>query len=424
MSTAEELLFGKNNKKPMFDDRTQIKSWIQNRLIPLGILIVIERSDDSKIVFKCKSYRYSSGFKKIRQKRVSKKQKLLWKEKGLVHLEESLKKIKDNQNNNATSCPFRIRANFSVRVNKWTIVILNHEHNHPLRNCLNEKGETFNDNSFTKDIGYNLERNRFFLNPAEPQMISNEQYEKIYEKKPQVLPNILSFGYNTSEEDEDLETFFKRDVSNASNNIDTLQRNVRITESPFLKPEHSSPPVIKVKSKSNNNTLNNGNDCTNCANCDCDMSSYESISPPIAGFLNDHLEFDSAFEATASKEYTRHRQEMIDINRLLDENNTIASVKPETSTPSLLSFDRDSTNTQTVSNARSNVTYEKDINPPFCFNNDFLKVCDFEVTNFTPAYSNIDSFCNDKNLSEITINENTFTDILNLNMNFELYEEL
>ncbi|GMM38617.1 DNA-binding transcription factor [Saccharomycopsis crataegensis] len=177
MVTAEELLFGENDKKPVFNDRSQIKSWIQNRLMPLGILIVIERSDVAKIVFKCKSYRYSSSFKKVRQKRVSKKQKLLLQQQGLLEtleLQQKDKQKKAKKNSNC-SCPFRIRANYSVRTNKWTIVIVNGKHNHPLKNCQSNAGEFFNDDSFNRDIQVNLVKKRFHTNPHEPEMIEDKE---------------------------------------------------------------------------------------------------------------------------------------------------------------------------------------------------------------------------------------------------------
>lgn len=182
MVAAADLLFGKNNEKPMFDDRKQIKSWIQNRLLPLGILIVIERSDDTKIVFKCKSYRYSSAFKKVRQKRISKKQKQLLQKQGLLDSFELEQKLKQKKiKTSSCSCPFRIRANFSIRSNKWSIVIVNGQHNHPLKNCLDNNGEFFNDESFNHDIHVNLIKNRFHSNPAEPEMV--EEYEEDSLKK-------------------------------------------------------------------------------------------------------------------------------------------------------------------------------------------------------------------------------------------------
>lgn len=171
--TAHDLLFGKNNEKPLFNDRAQIKSWIQNRLIPLGILIVIERLDDTKIVFKCKLYRYLLAFKKVRQKRVLKKQKLLLQKKGLLEAIEAEQKLHQKKTSKCL-CPFRIRANFLIRLNKWLIVIVNGEHNHPLKNCLTQSGALFNEASFDRDINVNLAKKRFVPDPDEPEMVDEQ----------------------------------------------------------------------------------------------------------------------------------------------------------------------------------------------------------------------------------------------------------
>lgn len=81
----------KQIREKIFSDRSEIKPWLQAFLSPSGINIVIERSDDTKIVFKCK-------------------------------------RIKSN----CSVCPFRVRANYSSRAKKWTLVVVNSQHNHPL----------------------------------------------------------------------------------------------------------------------------------------------------------------------------------------------------------------------------------------------------------------------------------------------------
>jgi hypothetical protein len=85
-----------------FNEKSQIKPWLQKRLAPLNIDIVIERSDDTKIVFKCK---YSN------------------------HTINTTSK--DNKKKKSV-CPFRIRANYSIRLKLWSLVIVNDSHNHPI----------------------------------------------------------------------------------------------------------------------------------------------------------------------------------------------------------------------------------------------------------------------------------------------------
>ncbi|KAH3660549.1 hypothetical protein OGAPHI_007135 [Ogataea philodendri] len=100
--------------KKFFDDKQSIKPWLHSQLEPRGINIVIERSDDTKIVFKCKNthtFNTSTSFS------TSKAQK---------------NGSKESARKNKTLCPFRIRANYSLRAKKWSIVVVNDQHNHAL----------------------------------------------------------------------------------------------------------------------------------------------------------------------------------------------------------------------------------------------------------------------------------------------------
>lgn len=78
-----------------FTQKAQIKPWLQTQLQPTGIDIVIERSDDTKIVFKCKYQPCPKSKSKVK-----------------------------------TVCPFRIRANYSIRLKLWSLVVVNKSHNH------------------------------------------------------------------------------------------------------------------------------------------------------------------------------------------------------------------------------------------------------------------------------------------------------
>lgn len=89
-------------EKRYFQDKCEIKPWLMDQLAPRGISVVIERSDDTKVVFKCKHVGASNVSKVMKPKKLK------------------------------TSCPFRIRANYSLRAKKWSLVIVDDRHNHPL----------------------------------------------------------------------------------------------------------------------------------------------------------------------------------------------------------------------------------------------------------------------------------------------------
>ncbi|KAF6006100.1 hypothetical protein HII13_005220 [Brettanomyces bruxellensis] len=87
-------------KKRLFKDKAEIKPWLQAQLAPKGITIVIARSDDSKIVFKCKSESRFHGH--------THKGLRLGTRKGKKHCSGPEYAVHPE-------CPFRIRANYSVR---------------------------------------------------------------------------------------------------------------------------------------------------------------------------------------------------------------------------------------------------------------------------------------------------------------------
>lgn len=103
----------------LFKDKSEIKPWLQAQLAPKGISIVIARSDDSKIVFKCKSGSKFHGH--------------LLNNKGPRSNTKNSKKHRAGRAHALQpDCPFRIRANFSVRAGTWSLVIVDDRHNHPL----------------------------------------------------------------------------------------------------------------------------------------------------------------------------------------------------------------------------------------------------------------------------------------------------
>lgn len=76
-----------------FVEKNEIKPWLYHRLLKQkGFKIAIERSDNNKIIFKCK------------------------------HKQTNL------------PCTFRIRANYSIKFNSWSLVVINENHNHDFTN--------------------------------------------------------------------------------------------------------------------------------------------------------------------------------------------------------------------------------------------------------------------------------------------------
>lgn len=93
-----------------FTNKHAIKPWLLSCLLASrSIHVVIERSDKHKIIFKCKAggYKLEAKYKR-RQK----------------------------------SCPFRIRANYSIRNQVWTLLVINDQHDHAIGSHEEEQGES------------------------------------------------------------------------------------------------------------------------------------------------------------------------------------------------------------------------------------------------------------------------------------------
>lgn len=110
---------------PDFKDRSEIKPWLQKIFYPQGIEIVIERSDSIKVVFKCKAA------KRGKNTRVSEPAVEQFNVKS--ETVEETKKKKKRSVSRFNICPFRIRATYSLKRKKWSIVVLNNCHSHPLK---------------------------------------------------------------------------------------------------------------------------------------------------------------------------------------------------------------------------------------------------------------------------------------------------
>ena len=89
---------------PIFNDKSEIKPWLQKIFFPQGIDLVIERSDKSKIIFKCKAVTRPTTASEL--------------------------EAETNTTIITTNCPFRIRASYSLKLKKWNIVIVNNTHSH------------------------------------------------------------------------------------------------------------------------------------------------------------------------------------------------------------------------------------------------------------------------------------------------------
>lgn len=180
---------------PDFKDKSEVKPWLQKIFYPQGIEIVIERSDSMKIVFKCKAVKKARSGVAAAAAAASSGSGVAGSSGHFLGcayvgmntnpmLNKGSSKKKDGSGNNArckdekcggdgscensgandantaenatassnsnsnsttstgkkkrvtdpyNSCPFRVRATFSLKRKKWNIVVINNVHTHPLR---------------------------------------------------------------------------------------------------------------------------------------------------------------------------------------------------------------------------------------------------------------------------------------------------
>ncbi|KAG0670453.1 hypothetical protein C6P45_002357 [Maudiozyma exigua] len=122
---------------PNFIDKADIKPWLQKIFYPQGIELVIERSDNTKVVFKCKASKRGKNAKEpmITQTETE--------DSTTVNQQKKKKKRSVSRFN---VCPFRIRATYSLKRKKWGIVVLNNSHSHDLEfNPNSEEYKKFKD---------------------------------------------------------------------------------------------------------------------------------------------------------------------------------------------------------------------------------------------------------------------------------------
>ncbi|GME96829.1 unnamed protein product [[Candida] boidinii] len=159
-------------EKKLFEDKHLIKPWLQSKLVHKGINIVIERSDDTKIVFKCKNTNLNGKNRRYKKRKLSKKDDSEFKQEDNNednYNKESSVEGEDEDGDailkNKRSCPFRIRANFSLRAKKWSIVIVNDQHNHPLYPIISDTTSKLTENLTKKKKSFDLfNKFKYFIN--------------------------------------------------------------------------------------------------------------------------------------------------------------------------------------------------------------------------------------------------------------------
>lgn len=129
--TSNEGIMDALGPPPVFKSREEIKPWIYSKLHKRGIHLVIERSDTSKVVFKCKN---------IHKKSVNCALANSSRSGSLVSIASiptnNGKKTKSASASSSgarsspeQTCPFRLRVSHSVKNKQWIVTITKHEHN-------------------------------------------------------------------------------------------------------------------------------------------------------------------------------------------------------------------------------------------------------------------------------------------------------
>ncbi|GMM34643.1 hypothetical protein DASC09_019680 [Saccharomycopsis crataegensis] len=96
--------------------RYAIKPWLQGKLAPLGIFLTIERSDTKKIVFRCRNKIPIDDIDAAND----------------PHLADDRDIVTNTAGRKFRGCPFKIRANYSKKSDKWNISVVCDRHNHEL----------------------------------------------------------------------------------------------------------------------------------------------------------------------------------------------------------------------------------------------------------------------------------------------------
>lgn len=122
---ADQLIY--LDSVPNFEDKNDIKPWLQKIFYPQGIELVIERSDNLKVVFKCKAAK--RGRRSLQDLTPEEKRT----QEELAREHEKKRKNSKRSVSKFNHCPFRVRATYSLKRKKWSIVVLNNTHSHALK---------------------------------------------------------------------------------------------------------------------------------------------------------------------------------------------------------------------------------------------------------------------------------------------------
>ncbi|CAL1202632.1 unnamed protein product [Candida parapsilosis] len=170
-----------------FSSKDDIKPWLSDVLLrKKGIHIVIERSDATKIIFKCKN-----------------------KEKKTKIIESKNKNTKIPIRRH-TSCPFKIRANLSTRQKIWSISVIDDRHDHVV-DC-QEKEESPSPKVQTRE-----------LQPCEPQRQQQQPQSGQQQQQPPSLSTIgtgLNLSRSNMDKKSKLESEIKNNDKSSSTNTD------------------------------------------------------------------------------------------------------------------------------------------------------------------------------------------------------------
>lgn len=211
-----------------FTNKDDIKPWLQNYLLhKKGIHVVIARSDANKIVFRCKS-----GKNK-----------------------ESAKKVSIGSRRQIT-CPFKIRANYSIRNHVWTLVVMNENHDHQLDNfglvhqsklayLFNHK----NDESGILSLGSD-DTSAAALTGTSKNGTSSDVFSSFIRSSEMASPNDVHSNHNLALSIELKDTVTSKDNSDSEKVINTFEEQ----ESKKRKVPRRHITSRK-KSKSNNNSI-------------------------------------------------------------------------------------------------------------------------------------------------------------------------
>ena len=142
MSNKDENKLIHLDPVPDFKDKNDIKPWLQKIFYPQGIELVIERSDSTKVVFKCKASKRGKNAKEPMLP-ASHKEKIENNSTGSDTKSAAKKKRSVSRFN---VCPFRIRATYSLKRKRWGVVVMNNMHSHDLEfNPNSEEYKKFKD---------------------------------------------------------------------------------------------------------------------------------------------------------------------------------------------------------------------------------------------------------------------------------------